>query len=92
MRFIIHMDESQIVYKESGELPDQFKAHIFVCRTIGKTYSAIVGFYHSYYDNNKGGVYDGIGAYIDWDQVVAWKCIERMQVNCISDDDRKKEG
>lgn len=91
MRLVIHMDESEIIYKESGELPEQFKAYIFVCRTNRNTYSTLVGFYHPYYDHNKGGVFDGIGDYIEWDQIVVWKCLEGIQVNCSSEDDKSRK-
>ena len=90
MRLIIDMDDSEIVYKESGELPEQFKAYSFVYRSNSTTYNAMVGFYHPYYDNNNGGVYDGIGAYMDWDEIVAWKCMEKMQVNCMAESDKSK--
>lgn len=73
MRLIIDMDDSEIVYKESGELPEQFKAYIFVYSSNSTTYNVIVGFYHPYYNNNNGGVYDGIGAHMDWDKIVAWR-------------------
>ncbi len=91
MRLVIDMEDLEIVYKESCELPEQFKAYIFVCITKWNTYSTLVGFYQPYYDNNKGGVFDGIGAYIDWDQIVAWKCLEKMQVNCTPEGDKRKK-
>ena len=83
MRLIIDMDDSEIVYKDSGELPEEFKAYAFVYGSNSKTYSAIIGFYQPYYDNNKGGVFDGVGGHLCWDEIVAWKCLEKMQVFCI---------
>ena len=90
MRLVIDMDDSEIIYKESGELPEQFSAYVFVYSNFDNSYSTIVGFYHPYYDNNKGGVFDGIGAYMEWDQIVAWKCLEGIRVNCISEDDTRQ--
>ena len=86
----IDMDDSEIIYKESGELPEQFSAYVFAYSNFDNSYSTIVGFYHPYYDNNKGGVFDGIGAYMEWDQIVAWKCLEGTRVNCISEDDTRQ--
>lgn len=88
MRLVFNKDDSEIIYKESGGLPEQFKAYVFVYSNHDNSYSTIVGFYHPYYDNNKGGVFDGIGAYMEWDQIVAWKCLEGIQVNCVSEDDK----
>ena len=92
MRLVVDMDDSEIVYKESGELPELFKPYVFVCKSNSKAYSAIVGFYHPYYDNNKGGVFDGIGAYMDWNQIVAWKRLEKMQVNCMPESDKRQKS
>lgn len=81
MNLIIDMDNSEIVYKESGELPEEFTPYIFIyCINEKEEYSAMVGFYQPYYDDNKGGVFDGIGGHIEWNYIVAWKSLDDMQV------------
>ena len=92
MRLVIDMEDSEIVCKESGELPEQFKAYIFVYNNNSKEYRAMVGFYHPSYDNNNGGVFDGIGTYMDWNQLIAWKCLEEMQVNCMPESDKRQKS
>lgn len=91
MELIIDMDHSDIVYKESGEFPERFKVYFFVYRDDDKKYKVMVGYYHPCNDNNKSNIFDGIGTCIEWNRVVAWKCLEATEIFAIPEDDETQD-
>lgn len=92
MRFVIDINNTEIVYKDDGMLPEQFKPYLFIYCCNNNDYGTIVGFYQPYYNNDKGGIYDGIGAHMEWEQIIAWKCLEESHVKCFSEEDTVQEN
>lgn len=79
MKLELEMNHSDIVYKESGEVPEEYLPYVFVWENHRGEYAVLVGFYQSWYDEGKGAVYDGIGAHLDWSEVIAWKCLDGIK-------------
>lgn len=80
MRLEIEIDSSDIVYKESGEIPEEFTPYAFIWEPDKGEYDVLVGFYDPDYKDNQCGVWNGIGGHLDWSKVIAWKCLEEMRV------------
>lgn len=81
-----------IFHKEVGTFPEEFKAYLFIYyNRNNKEYGTVVGFYQPYYNNGKGGIFDGIGAHMDWEEIVAWKCLEEIHVKVFSEADTEKK-
>lgn len=74
------INNSEMVYKESGEMPEDYICYLVVFKTEDG-YSKMIGTFESWYDDGEGGFFDGVGAHLSLKDAYAWMNLDELEIS-----------